>query len=158
MTPIINYLKLEMLPADKKEAKRLVREAQYYTIIQDVLYRKGISTPLLKCVLTFATKEVLEEVHSGMCGNHLGARALAKKVLRAGLYWPTLQREATKFVKTCPPWQKHANFHIAPPKELICITSPWIHKMGARPPCTLPPGFQTSQVPHRRHRLLHKVD
>ncbi|XP_072071921.1 uncharacterized protein [Arachis hypogaea] len=103
MTPIINYLKSKTLPANKKEAKRLVREAQYNTMIQDVLYKRGISTPLLKCVLTSATKEVLEEVHSGMCGNHLEARALAKKVLRAGFYWLTLQKEVTEFVKTCPP-------------------------------------------------------
>ena len=125
MTPIINYLKSETLPTDNKEAKRLVREVQYYTIIQDVLYKRGISTPLLKCVPTSATREVLKEIYSGMCGNHLGARALAKKVLRAGFYWPTLQREVIEFVKTCPPCQKHANFHIAPPEELICVTLPW---------------------------------
>ena len=64
-------------------------------------------------------------MHSGICGNHLGVRALAKKVLRARFYWPTLQKEATEFVKTCPPCQKHANFHIAPPEKLISVTSPW---------------------------------
>ena len=73
MTPIINYLKTEALPTDEKEAKRLKREAQYYTIINNTLYKRGISIPLLKCVPTNNTKEVLEEVHGGMCGNHLGA-------------------------------------------------------------------------------------
>ena len=125
MTPIINYLKTGTLPTEEKEAKRLKREAQYYTIINNILYKRGISIPLLKCVPTSNTREVLEEIHGGICGNHLGARALAKKVLRAGFYWPTLQKEATEFVKTCPPCQKHANFHIAPPEELISVTSPW---------------------------------
>ena len=80
---------------------------------------------MLKYVPTSNTKEVLEEIHSGICGNYLGAQALTKKVLWAGFYWPTLQKEATEFVKTCPPCQKHANFHIAPPEELISVTSPW---------------------------------
>ncbi|XP_072071902.1 uncharacterized protein [Arachis hypogaea] len=81
MTPIVNYLKFETFPTDKKEAKRLVREAQYYTIVDDILYKREISTPLLKCVPTSATRDVLEEVHGGMCGNHFRAKALAKKVL-----------------------------------------------------------------------------
>ena len=81
MTRIINYLKSEALPTDKKEAKRLIREVQYYTIVHDVLYRRGISTYLLKYISTFATKEVLEEVHSGMFVNHLGSRTLSKKVI-----------------------------------------------------------------------------
>ena len=79
MTPIINYLKTETLPTEEKEAKRLKREAQYYTIINNTLYKRGISTPLLKCVPTSNTKEVLEEVHSRICGNHLGAQVLADR-------------------------------------------------------------------------------
>ncbi|XP_072054250.1 uncharacterized protein [Arachis hypogaea] len=124
MTPIINYLKSEMLPTENRDAKRLIREAQYYTLMHNVLYRRGVSTSFLKCIPTFATKEVLEEVHSGMCGNYLGARALSKMILRAGFYWPTLQKEAAEFVKTCSPCQKHANFHATPPEELICVISP----------------------------------
>ena len=52
MTPIINYLKTGTLPTEEKEAKRLKREAQYYTIINNILYKRGISIPLLKCVPT----------------------------------------------------------------------------------------------------------
>ena len=103
MTPILNYLKSGTLPAERKGAKRLTKDAQNYTLIHGVLYRRGFSNPLLRCVPTSETKNVLEEVHGGMCGNHLGARALSKKVVRAGFYWPTLQRDATEFVKICPP-------------------------------------------------------
>ncbi|XP_072077877.1 uncharacterized protein [Arachis hypogaea] len=86
MTPLIKYLKLNILPKEQKEAQKLRREAQNYTLVQNVLYRRGISTPLLKCVPTSKTAEVLEEVHNRICGNHLGARSLSRKVIRAGFF------------------------------------------------------------------------
>ena len=35
------------------------------------------------------------------CGNHLRARALVHKVVRAGYYWPTIQANAKAYVKVC---------------------------------------------------------
>ncbi|XP_072084667.1 uncharacterized protein [Arachis hypogaea] len=99
MTPIVEYLKFDILPEDQKEAKKLLKEAQNYTLAQNVLYKRRISTPLLKYVLTFKIEEVLEEVHNGICRNHLIARSLARKVIRAGFFWPTLQKDAIDFVK-----------------------------------------------------------
>ncbi|XP_015955632.1 uncharacterized protein LOC107480024 [Arachis duranensis] len=101
MTPLIEYLKFDILPEEQKEAKKIRREVENYTLVRNILYRRGISTPLLKCVPTSKAEEVLDEVHSGICGNHLGARSLAKTVIRAGFFWPILQRDATDFVKKC---------------------------------------------------------
>ena len=39
---------------------------------------------LLDC-LKVETK-ILEEIHEGICGNHIGGKALALKALRAGFY------------------------------------------------------------------------
>ncbi|XP_057730164.1 uncharacterized protein LOC130945468 [Arachis stenosperma] len=114
----------DILPKEEKEAKKIWREEQNYTLVKNILCKRGISPPSLKCVPTSRTIEVLEEVHNGICGNYLGARSLARKVIRAGFYWPTLQKDATEFVKKCQPCQMHANFHVAPPEELISITSP----------------------------------
>ncbi|XP_057747805.1 uncharacterized protein LOC130966998 [Arachis stenosperma] len=125
MNPLIEYLKFDILPEEEKEAKKIRREAQNYTLVKNILYKRGISTPLLKCIPTLRTTKFLEEVHNGICGNHLGARSLARKVTRVGFYWPTLQKDANEFVKKCQPCQMHANFHVAPPEELISITSPW---------------------------------
>ncbi|XP_072071969.1 uncharacterized protein [Arachis hypogaea] len=124
MTPLVEYLKFDILPEKQKEAKKLRREAQNYTLVQNILYKRGISTSLLKCVPTSKIEEVLEEVHNGICGNHLGVRSLARKVIRAGFFWPTLQKDATDFIKKCQPCQMHTNFHVAPPKELITVSSP----------------------------------
>ncbi|XP_072066810.1 uncharacterized protein [Arachis hypogaea] len=124
MIPIVEYLKFDILPEEQKEAYKCRKEAQNYTLVRNVLYKRGISIALLKCVPTSKTEDVLDEVHNGICGNHLRARSLARKVIRAGFFWPTLQKNATNSVKKCQHCQMHANFHVAPPEELISVTSP----------------------------------
>ncbi|XP_057724147.1 uncharacterized protein LOC130940113 [Arachis stenosperma] len=124
MNSLVEYLEFDILPKEEKKAKKIRRKAHNYTLVKNILYKNGISTPLLKCVPPLRATEVLEEIHNGICGNHLGVRSFARKVIRAGFYWPTLQKDATKFVKKCQPCQMHANFHVAPPEELISITSP----------------------------------
>ncbi|XP_072064442.1 uncharacterized protein [Arachis hypogaea] len=124
MTPLIEYLKFDILLEEQKEAKKIQREAQHYTLVKSVLYKRGISTPLLKCVSTSKTEAVLDEVHNGICGNHFGKKSLARKVIRAGFFWPTLQKDAVNFVNKFQPYQMHANFHVTPPEEPICVTSP----------------------------------
>ncbi|XP_015953975.1 uncharacterized protein LOC107478346 [Arachis duranensis] len=65
MKPLVEYLKSDILPKEEKEAKKIRRKVQNYTLVKNILYKKGISTPLLKCVPTSRTTEVLEEVHNG---------------------------------------------------------------------------------------------
>ena len=50
------------------------------------LYKRDFFTPILKCIAREDVNYVLREVHEGVCGNHIGARALAGKVLRQGYY------------------------------------------------------------------------
>ncbi|MED6107743.1 hypothetical protein PIB30_017009 [Stylosanthes scabra] len=70
-----------------------------------------------------------------------------------------MEADAMEFVKKCPPCQMHANFHVAPPEELISLTSPWpFSKCGNGPTRTIPTGPRPSQIPHSRNRLLHQVD
>ncbi|XP_020985800.1 uncharacterized protein LOC127744207 [Arachis duranensis] len=105
MTPLIEYIKFDILPKEEKEAKKIRKEAQSYILVKNILYKRGISTPLPKCVPTSKTTEVLEEVHNGICENNLGARSLTRKVIRARFYWLTLQKDATDFVRKCQPCQ-----------------------------------------------------
>ncbi|XP_020963435.1 uncharacterized protein LOC110265035 [Arachis ipaensis] len=81
MDPITDFLKNGKLPGDGKEAKALRREAAKYTVIQDQLFKKGLSQPLLKCLHLDQTNYVLREVHEGCCGHHIGGKALARKLI-----------------------------------------------------------------------------
>ncbi|XP_072062334.1 uncharacterized protein [Arachis hypogaea] len=100
LDPITNFLELGKLPEDEKAAKALRREAARYAIIQGQLFKKGLSQPLLKCLHPDQTDYVLREVHEGCCGHHIGGKALARKLIRAGYYWPTMMKDSKEFVIT----------------------------------------------------------
>ena len=48
--------------------------------------------PYLKCVNEEEAKYILEEIHEGICGNHIGPRSLVSKVISIGYFWHTLQK------------------------------------------------------------------
>nr|KYP55823.1 hypothetical protein KK1_002048 [Cajanus cajan] len=84
MAGIWNYLKEGTLPKDKEEARKVrVRSAKFF-IIGDKLFKRGISTPLLKCLAESQATYVVEEIHRGIYGMHSGDCSMATKVLRAG--------------------------------------------------------------------------
>ena len=99
MDPIWNYIIDESLLDDPKEAAKIRTRLARFTNHKGSLYKRGFFTPFLKCIAGEDTKYVLREVHEGICGNHIGARALAGKVLRQGYYWPTILKDATDLVK-----------------------------------------------------------
>ena len=82
MDPIWDYLIEGLLPNDPKEASKLRSKSARLTIYQGALYKRGFFTPILKCIAGGDADYVLIEVHEGVCGTHIRARALAGKVLR----------------------------------------------------------------------------
>jgi ribonuclease HI len=123
--PIIRYLQEDVLPAAKEEAYKLKRAAAWYSMLGDKLYKRGFSGPIMLCVSQEEAKGILEEIHEGSCGSHIGARALAGKILRAGFYWPEVHSDAARYVKTCDKCQRFANLHYAPGEPLKSVLSPW---------------------------------
>ena len=125
MDPIWDYLLNEILPSDPKEASKLRARASKFTLLRGTLYKRGFSTPLLKCIGEEDANYVLREVHEGICCNHIGARALAGKTLRQGYYWPTMLKDTTELVKNCRTCQEHAKISHLPVEPLTSIISPW---------------------------------
>ncbi|XP_015938645.1 uncharacterized protein LOC107464228 [Arachis duranensis] len=123
LDPITNFLEHGQVPGDEKDATKLRREAAKYAVIQGQLFKKGLSQPLLKCLHPDQTDYVLREVHEGCCGHHIGGKALARKLIRAGYYWPSMMADAKEFVKKCVKCQQNANFARAPASELSLLTT-----------------------------------
>ncbi|RDX72392.1 Gypsy retrotransposon integrase-like protein 1, partial [Mucuna pruriens] len=124
MTPIFDYLQGDG-PNDPEGILKIAKEAAKYTILGQQLYRRGFSFPLLRCLDEEDSPYVLREVHEGICGTHIGGRALASKIARAGYYWPTLKRDCMDYVRKCDKCQKFAEGHKASPENLHHVMSPW---------------------------------
>ncbi|XP_074323770.1 uncharacterized protein LOC141660682 [Apium graveolens] len=84
MTPFINYLEKGELPEDKGKAQRLKAKATKFFIEEGILYRRTFSSPILKCIGPGEAQYCLMEVHEGICGDHMSAKALAHKIIRQG--------------------------------------------------------------------------
>ena len=109
MAPIVCYMKEGWLLEDKTEERKIQIRAARFVIIDDVLYRRGYLLPYLRCASFEEADYVLCEIHEGTCGNHIMARSLAGKALRAGYYWPTLQKDAYNIIKVCDKCQRFVN-------------------------------------------------
>ena len=86
MTPIISFLQDRYLPQDADEARKIKKWAARFTVLNDTLYKRGFFMPYLKCVAKDKAKYILEEIHEGICGDHVGPRSLVSKVIRTGYF------------------------------------------------------------------------
>uniref|UniRef100_A0A2N9FQ85 Uncharacterized protein n=1 Tax=Fagus sylvatica TaxID=28930 RepID=A0A2N9FQ85_FAGSY len=125
MTPIVNYLEDETLPSDPVEARKLKVRCRRFVLIQGILYKRGFPLPYLRCLDKAEADYVMREVHEGICGNHSGARSLVHKLVRAGYYWPTMQKDVVSYVRACDKCQRFGNLIHSPPETLTPMTAPW---------------------------------
>jgi hypothetical protein len=81
--PFIDYLSKKKVPSDKNLAEQLICGAKSYILVRDKLYKWGASSRvLMKCVPRQEGKDILEEIHKGVCGNHTSSRTLVSKAFR----------------------------------------------------------------------------
>ncbi|KAJ9542391.1 hypothetical protein OSB04_028897 [Centaurea solstitialis] len=121
-----NYLKYDLLPEDRMEARKTRSKASRYTIFEDQLYRKSTTGLLLRCVTNKTQiNQILQEMHDGECGNHAGGRSLANRISRQGYYWPTLREDAIRYVQRCDACQKHSGMVHRPSEPLHSVLVSW---------------------------------
>ena len=89
-TPLVSYLRDDILPDEKDTARKLKVRASRFVSIKEVLHKRGFSRLYLRCLGPEEADYIMREVHERICGNHLRARSLVNKLIRAGYYWPTM--------------------------------------------------------------------
>ena len=121
---LISYLKNGVLLDGREAARKLKVQVARFVLIRDVLYKRGFSHPYLRCLGTEEADYVMREIHEGICGNHSGSMSLVHKLVRAGYYWPTTQKDTEAYVKTCHKCQRFSNIIRQPTEELTPMTAP----------------------------------
>ena len=101
MDDIAIYLKEDKLPKDRELARRVRYYAEHYLLVNDKLYKRGVSIPLLRCLSDKDVKEVLSEIHNGVYRNHARGQSLAHKALLQGFYWPTMKQDDADYARKC---------------------------------------------------------
>lgn len=108
MTPLIKYLQHSILPDSHEEASRIRVKAPSYVLVDGELYRTGFMMPWLKCVDETKGRETLQEAHAGQAVSNEGARVLAGKLFRMGIYWVTTHQEKEELKKKCVECQPYS--------------------------------------------------
>jgi hypothetical protein len=84
------------------EATRILRRSKGYVLVGGNLYKRGSASGILmKCVSTEEGKEIQQEIHEGVCGNHAASRTLVSKAFCSGFYWPTALVDTKALVRRC---------------------------------------------------------
>ena len=85
----VRFLQIGELPEEQEGAEKVACRSVVYQFVDNVLYRKRPNGVKLKCIPWEEGLELLAEIHGGICGSHIGSRALAGKAFWKGFFWPT---------------------------------------------------------------------
>jgi len=83
-----------------------VLKAADYQLIAGRLYKLGPDEILRRCILNHEKASVLEEAHRGIAGGHYARKATSQKIPIAGLWWPTLHKDAKEYCQACDVFQR----------------------------------------------------
>jgi hypothetical protein len=61
---------------DQTEARRVARKAKSFTMIDGELYRRAASGVLQRCIPIPHGRELIREIHAGVCDHHVAPRTL----------------------------------------------------------------------------------
>ena len=122
---IVHFLQTGELPEEQEEAERVARQSSMYQFVDNTLYRRRLNGVKLKCIHREDGQKLLAEIHGGICGHHIGARALAGKAFRQGFFWPTALQDATAQVTKCEACQFHSKQIHQPAQALQTIPLSW---------------------------------
>jgi ribonuclease HI len=101
--------------ATENEKKYIRRMAFQFFLSGEILYKRTHDATLLRCVDAEEANRLIQEMHAGLMGAHANGPFLARKIMRAGYYWLTMERDCIRHVQTCHKCQMYQNSKNAPP-------------------------------------------
>jgi hypothetical protein len=96
-----------------------------FALIDGELYKRAASGILQRCVPIPEGRELLRDIHAGICGHHAAPRTLVGNAFRQGFYLPTAVADASEIVRTCEGCQFYARKYNLPAHVLQTIPITW---------------------------------
>jgi ribonuclease HI len=125
-TEIVSFLQGNCFSDDEAYNKRMEARTRSYVIIEGELYKRGVCSPLLKCLSRTEGQELMKEIHAGLCGAHIGSRPLLGKVFKQGFYWPKAASNEAELVQKCENCQRCVRDHKQPSSLTQLIQPTWL--------------------------------
>jgi transposase InsO family protein len=90
------------LPSDRAAARRVARMSKSFTLVDGELYKRAASGILQRRVPIPEGRELLRDIHAGICGHHAAPRTLVGNAFRQGFYWTTVVADASGPLRKAP--------------------------------------------------------
>jgi hypothetical protein len=105
---VANYLVTGKLPQNlsSREKQRIIQLSANYMWHDDCLYHTGPDLVIRRCVREDEMHEILKAFHDGPCGGNFSDKRTTYKILQSGYYWPTIFKDAKKYVASCDDCQR----------------------------------------------------
>nr|GEW92733.1 reverse transcriptase domain-containing protein [Tanacetum cinerariifolium] len=101
-----NTLKKKLTKASILVKKKFFKDVKHYFWDDLYLFRICADQIIRRCVHGQEAFDILKACHAGHTGGHHGANLTANKVFDAGLFWPSIYRDAHDMIKTCDTCQR----------------------------------------------------
>ena len=98
-----SYIVAKYLPPSftYQQKKKFFYDLRHYFWDDPHLYKEGVDGIIRRCVPEHEQGQILRKCHSEAYGGHHAGDGTAHKVLQSRFYWPTLFKDARKFVLSC---------------------------------------------------------
>jgi transposase InsO family protein len=96
-----------------------------FTVVNGELYKRATSGILQRCIPMPQGRELLRDIHAGVCGHHAAPRTLVGNAFRQGFYWPIAVADANEVVCTCEGCQFYTHKTNLPAHALQTIPVTW---------------------------------
>jgi hypothetical protein len=129
MSPIKVYLDNQPISDDNAEIERIACISRMYHLMDGVLYRQGTNF-MMKSISKDEGSQLLQDIHSGVCGAHSSWRSIVEKAFKHRFYWSTAKDDAMEIVtkcKGCQFFQKQTTKYANPlrPIDLSWLFAIW---------------------------------
>src|SRR3954463_16511082 len=106
-----NFIVAKFLPPGLtfQQRKKFLKDLRHYFWDDPHLYKEGADGIVRRCIPEHGQKDILRQCHDIPYGGHHAGERTAHKVLQSDFYWPTLFKDARRYVLSCDKCQRVGN-------------------------------------------------